>query len=152
MTETTATVENVRNVRQAKALLELREAARMLDQLTEPEPWKACQAAIHARTAEAFANGATMAQVAVVMADGAGVQRADTARLRQLVGRIPAGSVRAYIGRRSDQVTIDDLLDDLEASIESNRQMAESYEADREELRKLRYDLAAVRRVFGVAD
>lgn len=149
-----ASVEDVQAVRQAKALLELREIARAFDGThlaAQPEARREAQDALHDRIDRALGNGATMAQVAMILHDGAvpdavPATRADIVRFRQLLGQIPAGSARTY----SHRTTLVDLLDDLEASVESNRRMAESYELDRQTLHTMQRDVAGMRRLFSL--
>lgn len=143
----TATVDDVQEVRQAKALLELREAARAHAGITDTDARQVCEEAIGNRIATAFDNGATMAQVAAVMADGARINREHRQRLRRITGTVPAG----YGGKYDHTATMDELLDDLERAVEANRQVIDQLTAQADELRQLKGDVAAMRRVLGVA-
>lgn len=147
VTRTPPTVDDVQEVRQAKALLELREAARAHAGITDTDARQVCEEAIGNRIATAFDNGATMAQVAAVMADGARIDREHRQRLRRITGSVPAG----YGGRYDHTATMDELLDDLERAVEANRQVIDQLTAQADELRQLKGDVAAMRRVLGVA-
>lgn len=71
----------------------------------------------------------------------------DVARLRALLSRIPGGTGGAVPMGAGD---LGGLVDVLARRLDECRQVVEGLSGDRETLRRLEHDLAAVRRVFGL--
>lgn len=147
--ETTTTVdEAVRDalaVRQAKALLDLRSMARVFDELPD-ESRRDAQDALHQRIDLALGNGATMLQIAQVLADGARIDQAHRQQVRRITGQVPGGSP----GFVTHDATLDELLDRLETSVESSREVCDRYELDRQTLHTMQRDVAGMRRLFNL--
>jgi hypothetical protein len=83
----------------------------------------------------------------------------DERRIRACIGRMPGGAAESIseIARRvgfdchqERPITMEDVADYLEAVVEQRTRFAEESRVMEAELRQLKDDLAAVRRVFGL--